>query len=125
MLGKGGSAFLDFYLQNSLWINGLIFLYILLLIVSRRVYRQTLDYLCAWAEESLAGKGSQDIYHLAATLRSMHIPWESAKKIAMFPLIAQPSGLWIYPRTNARLENWISAEVLAEALINKGKKGTP
>lgn len=124
MLGKGGSAFLDFYLQNSLWINGLIFLYILLLIVSRKTYRQTLDYLCLWAEESLAGKGPQDKYRLAATLRSMHIPWEAAGKIAVFPFIAHPSGLWIYPRTITTLENWISAEVLAEALINKSKKNS-
>lgn len=122
MLGPAGSRLLDFYLQNSLWINGLIFAYIILLIISRRVYRQTLVFLCAWAEEKIASRSKLDRNQVATALRRMNLPWEEAQKTSIFPLIARPSGLVVYLRTKLLLENWITAEVLAEALIDKQKK---
>jgi len=122
MLGKGGSAFLDFYLQNSLWINGLIFLYAIILIISRMVYRHTLEYICAWADQKLTGGGTLEQKQLIAAIKRMQIPWEQATRTSVFPFIAHPSGLVISLRNQNTIEKWITAEVLAEAMLNKRKK---
>ena len=37
-LGTAGTGFLDFYLQNSLWVNTLLFTYAVLIIFARRNY---------------------------------------------------------------------------------------
>src|SRR4030042_4024219 len=104
MLGKGGSAFLDFYLQNSLWINGLIFLYAIILIISRMVYRQTLEYICAWADEKLTGGGTLEQKQLIAAIKRMQIPWDKATRTSVFPFIAHPSGLGISLRNQKTIE---------------------
>jgi hypothetical protein len=122
MLGKGGIAFLDFYLQNSLWINGLIFLYAFLLVISRMVYRRTLEFFCTWVDERLSGGGTLERKQLIAAIKRMQIPWEQAKGASVFPFIARPSGLGIYLRNETTIEKWITAEVLAEAMLEKRKK---
>jgi hypothetical protein len=46
-LGTVGTHLLDFYVQNSLWINALLFVYAILVIFARRNYGQVARHILA------------------------------------------------------------------------------
>ncbi len=47
VLGTTGSQVLDFYIQNNLWINALLFAYAILVVFARRNYGQVARHILA------------------------------------------------------------------------------
>jgi hypothetical protein len=117
MLGTGGSAVLDFYLAHSIWINGLILLYALLVVLARRSFDLSSQSLI----HSLRSKyGSQFERRGAGAvlkmLEKMSIPWDQALGNSPFPFLTPPGSIWIYPKSPVTLQKFLTLEQLAEHL---------
>src|SRR6266498_2076202 len=90
-LGTAGSGILDFYLQNSLWINIVLFTYALLVVFAQRNYFQVAQCILADFMQShgdqLAKKSPKQIRTL---LLKWKIPWENGMRSGWFPFISSP-----------------------------------
>ena len=75
-LGTTGTRLLDFYIQNSLWINVLLFTYAILVVFARRNYGQVAQHILAdflqKHGDKLARKSPKEI---RALLLKWKIPW--------------------------------------------------
>jgi hypothetical protein len=116
-LGTGGAAVLDFYVANSLWINGLIFVYAFLVVLARRTFDLSRKSLIA----SLQGQyGTQfeekKAKSVLTMLRKTSIPWDEALGSSSFPFVTPPGSIRIYPRNLATLQRFLPLEALAELL---------
>ena len=92
-LGTGGSSVLDFYLQYSLWINALLFLYAIFIILARRNYAQAIKFILAdfirEHGDKLSRKSPKEV---RALLLKWQIPWENGMRASWFPFICTPRG---------------------------------
>ena len=116
-LGNWGGRILDFYLEYSLWINGLILLYFLIIVIGRWNYRLVLfslsSYLFSNYESQLTGKNQNQI---SSVLRKIDIPWEQGIKASIFPLLTPPGGFRPYLKNEKSLQMLYSNETIADAL---------
>ena len=117
-LGTSGAAVLDFYIANSIWINGLILLYALLVVFARRSFdlcRQLLlSSLQSRYGHQFEQKGSGFVLK---TLKKTSIPWEQALGHGSFPFMTPPGSIWIYPKNLTTLQKLLPLEKLAELLM--------
>ncbi len=118
MLGTSGDVVLDFYIANSIWINGIIFLYAFLVVLAR----QTFDQICRSLISALqSGYGQQfeqkKLGSVLNALKKNNIPWDKALGHSSFPLMTPPGSIWIYPKNLATLQKLLPPEKLAELLI--------
>jgi hypothetical protein len=124
-LGEWGQALLNFYQQNSFWINAIILLYFLIVIFSQNNYKQTLTSLILAIEDKYPGqfekKTSKEI---ARILSKKEIPWQAVLKTSKWPLIATPRQLYPRPRNESSLKKLITLEILANSLFNIHKIGS-
>jgi hypothetical protein len=124
-LGEWGQALLNFYQQNSVWINAIILLYFFIVIFSQQNFKQTLVGLIAAIENKYPGqfdkKTSKEISRM---LGKKEIPWEVVLNISRWPLIATPRQFYPRIRNESTLRTLISIDVLAEAIFNKHKTGS-
>lgn len=95
MLGPWGQKLLDFYIANSLWINGLILLYFLLLFLSRWSYRRSLIAILAGIKALyLQEQQKYSVRELKARLNAADITlWQDGLRATPWPLIAGPHDL--------------------------------
>jgi len=123
LLGDWGSSLLDTYLKYSLYINSAILFYVLLIILSRRSYRQILESLKSNLRNRYQAQiRNKDYRSIAATLDRNGIPWEQALSASKFPFIAHPRGLTIHTRSARNLEKMISVNSLASSLAEHSKE---
>lgn len=88
-LGKLGTAFLDFYLNNALWINGLVLLYAVVLVLANHGRKKIEDgvkqYFIDHYGQDLENKGSS---WFAKTLERNPLDWENLSKLTWLPIIS-------------------------------------
>jgi len=123
-LGGAGSALLDLYLKNSLVINGLVFLYVVIVIISRRTYHVTLACLLDLFWESKNGgvgdhSTGMERSKMYGLVKKWNIPWNQAIKAGMFPFIVSPKGILIQLKTPEVLQRMFTIEVITEALLKR------
>ena len=117
-IGEWGSALLDFYIENSLWINGILLLYVLLIVLSRRNYRIVLYSLCVSLNTKYQSQvKGKDRNQLVRILSNIEIPWDDALKSSSFPMITSPRGLLPKYKNIKTLQRLYSNETLVETLI--------
>lgn len=119
-LGSAGSAALDYYRQNALWINSLILLYALLVVFARRNYRVILETLISdfyqKYGEKLAKKSRGEIRGL---LEKSNIPWEDGIKTGWFPFVAASQGFIIHPKSLKTLQRLFPLDTLVDAVVKQ------
>lgn len=119
-LGTSGSVVLDFYVQYSLWINGLLFLYVLLVILARRNYGQVVKYILSdfiqQHGDKLSRKSPKEI---RALLLKWKIPWENGMQAGWFPFISTPRGILLYLKSGRTFKKIFPVEVLVEAVLQQ------
>lgn len=124
-LGEWGQAILNFYQQNSVWINAIIMLYFLVVILSQNNYKQTLANLILAIENNYPGqfekKTSKEI---ARMLNKKEIPWQVVLNTSKWPFIATPRQFYPQARNESSLKKLIPIEILAEAIFNRRKTGS-
>ena len=98
LLGSAGSALLDLYIANSVWINLLIFLYVLLVLLGKGTYtsmkQEILRQLAAGYPEGLDQKSSawfekallSKPLDLAKVSQGAKLPWVTPPKKYYFRL---------------------------------------
>lgn len=119
-LGTAGSGVLDFYLQNSLWINLVLFIYAMLVVFARRNYFQVEDrLLTAFIQEhgdKLARKSRDEI---RALLMKWNIPWGSGMQAGWFPFISTPQGFLLRMKCEETFQKIFPIDVLVETLVKQ------
>lgn len=111
---------LDFYLQNSLWINLVLFIYAMLVVFARRNYFQVEDrLLTAFIQEhgdKLARKSRDEI---RALLMKWNIPWGSGMQAGWFPFISTPQGFLLRMKCEETFQKIFPIDVLVETLVKQ------
>lgn len=116
-LGTSGTALLDFYITNSIWINGFILLYALLVVLSRRSFDLSMQLLLS----SLQSQYSQQFQKkgpgsVLKTLQKTSIPWEEALGRTSIPFMTPPGSIRIYLKNLETFQKFVPLEKLAELL---------
>ncbi|MEI7990179.1 MAG: hypothetical protein WCI88_14180 [Chloroflexota bacterium] len=117
-LGPGGTALLDLYLKYSLYINGIILLYVLLLVISRRNYLTISNLLIQDLNNKIPFNKDEQI-QIRTMLGKIQIPWDDYIKATLFPFITPPKGWIFHLKTVQSLQRLYPPERLAEALIKE------
>ena len=128
-LGNLGSTILDFYNTNSLWINGAILLYALLIILGRSTYSSLLREMTAELLRNNPGSfKNKSVQSLQNLLSRMELPWKDVISRIQFPFIVPPGKLRLYRKNVEKAEALIPPEILAslihEQIRNEKQKQT-
>lgn len=120
ILGTTGSHLLDFYIQNNLWINALLFAYAILVLIARRNYGTVAQFILADFIQKhgtrLAKKSPNEI---RALLLKWKIPWENGMQAGRFPFIASPQGILLRLKNNKTFEKIFPIDVLVETVVQQ------
>jgi hypothetical protein len=122
MLGAWGTALLDFYDTNSLYINLVVVLYGGLVVLSwmnlKGIRRRLVDDIAAQLERLPELKvGAQP----KSLLRKVVIPWEAAIEGRRFPLVAQQTSFLPRRTTLENVQRLLPAEELAADALKMTK----
>jgi len=119
-LGTTGSHLLDFYTQNNLWINALLFAYVVLVLIARRNYGQVAQSILAEFlkkhGDKLARKSPNEI---RALLLKWKIPWENGRKAGWFPFISSPQGILLRFKSDRTFQKIFPIDVLVETVVQQ------
>ena len=116
-LGTAGAAVLDFYVANSLWINGLILLYALLVVFARRTFDLCQQGLVSSLQDQYGMQfQKQKSAPLLRILKTASIPWEHALGRSSFPFMTPPGSIRVYPKNLETFQRFLPLEKLAELL---------
>ncbi len=94
-LGEIGSAILDFYIQNALWINGILMLYVLILVLAKRGYSKIIqaikrEFIDQYGEE-VSGKNEKNF---TKAMERLQLNWEIIAKQTWMPIISINNSLF-------------------------------
>ena len=119
-LGTAGTHLLDFYIQNSLWINALLFAYTILVVIARRNYGLVAQYILAEFfqkhGDKLAKKSPNEI---RALLLKWKIPWENGMQAGWFPFISSPQSILLRLKSDRMFQKILSIDVLVETVVQQ------
>ncbi|HLO16023.1 MAG TPA: hypothetical protein VK206_14415 [Anaerolineales bacterium] len=116
-LGPLGVAVLDFYIANSIWINGLILLYALLVVLARHTFERSCQSLIRVLQSQYGQQFEQGKQKsILKTLKKISIPWDQAVGSSSFPFMASPGSIRIYPKNASTFQRLLPLEKLAELL---------
>ena len=119
-LGTTGSRLLDFYVQNNIWINALLFAYVILVVIARRNYGQVAE--CILSEfrkkhgDKLARKSPNEI---RALLLKWKIPWANGRQAGWFPFISSPQGILLRLKSDRTFQKIFPIDVLVETVVQQ------
>jgi hypothetical protein len=117
MLGTWGAALLDFYIANSLWINGLALAYALLVVFARRNYDLSLNSLLSSLKNKygnqLQKKGAGTVLEM---VKKADLPWDDALGRSKIPFLTPPRSIRLYRKNRETLQKLVTPEKLAELL---------
>jgi hypothetical protein len=123
MLGTFFSKILDLYIANSLWINGIILAYALLVVISRFNYARTskaiLDNLKEKYSTQIEKKNASSLIHV---LNKAEIPWAESIKKSKIPLLTPPGSIRIYWKTVNNMQKFLPIEKIVELLKAKDEE---
>ena len=115
ILGNWGNVLLDFYIANSLWINGIILLYALLVVLAHRNYKQITSSVVLFLNEKYGsqlqkkGKGS-----LVQMVKKARIPWNVILKKSWIPFITPPGSIRLYLSNEKTIDKLLPLEKIAD-----------
>jgi hypothetical protein len=112
-LGGLGSAILDFYINNALWINSILLLYALVVVYAKRGYTEVKaaiknDLLNQFGDQVF----SKNEKNFIKALDRYHINWESIAKQTAIPIISVEKSLVFWIKTPASLKKYFVPEML-------------
>jgi len=117
ILGGYGEVLLDFYLEHNLIINGIIFLYAIIVSFSYKSYRHALSQLVAFLQENhMQRLKNKTVKELVYLLEKLDLPWDDAINAYWFPLIAKPRKFFPRRKKLEAVKELISLTVLADEL---------
>ncbi len=89
-IGNWGMKVGEFYYDNSLWINGIILFYAVVIFIAWKNYRTVSDFLIQNISEQLEPKAKTwSKSEVTRNMRSIEIPWIEARKRLLIPILAK------------------------------------
>jgi len=118
LLGDFGTSILNFYEANSLWINGIILLYGIVIVLSWSNYKSIRRSLVFSTVEQLRQKSEAELREAPARLLgSVVIPWDETMKRTWFPLVADQTAFLPRRLNLERLQKILSPEDLVKDAV--------
>ncbi|NJC96561.1 MAG: hypothetical protein C3F07_11870 [Anaerolineales bacterium] len=119
-LGTVGSSLLDFYIQNNLWINAILFTYAILVVFARRNYFQIArlilaDFIHEYGDK-LTEKSPKQVRTL---LVKWKIPWENGMQAGWFPFISSPQSILLRLKSDRTFQKIFSIDALVEIAVQQ------
>ena len=97
-MGQFGTALLNLYEANSLWINSLVVLYGAWIVLSwinlKNIRGRLIQELAGQLRSQGAAGEAAEFSGSRKSLRGLDIPWEGVVREARFPFIAHQAALW-------------------------------
>lgn len=89
-IGDLGLKLIDLYYQNSMWINGVVLVYALVIFIAWKNYRNVYDFIIQDLSEKIAPKAKTwSKNEVTRNLKSIEIPWIEARKKIKIPFLAK------------------------------------
>ncbi len=114
-LGKLGTAILDFYINNALWINGLILVYAVVLVLANQGRKKIEDgvkqYFLDKFGEDLSNKGTS---WFAKTLERTPMDWNDLAKLTWLPIISAKKSFGFKVKSPKSLSEIFTPEYISE-----------
>jgi hypothetical protein len=115
LIGSFGRALMDFYIQNSLWINALILGYALLVVFAHRNYYIVLEKIFTQLRSSNEKFQREGLVKLT-TNDYKKIDWQEIHRSVKFPLISEPKSWGIHLTGESFFQKQFTLEKLNEFL---------
>jgi len=119
-LGEIGSVILDFYIQNALWINGILLLYAIILMFARRGYSEIKKTIIREFTnhygESIYGKSEKNF---RKSMEQLQLNWESIAKQTRMPIISIDKSLFFKIKSPAMLRKHFTPEKVYSFIKNE------
>ncbi len=110
-LGEFGSALLDFYIGNNLWINAILLLYALFLVLAKNTHKKmkqsVKDHFFKMYGEDVSDKSTS---WFKKTLERNPPDWEKIQKNAWWPLISIEKSLWFQVKSSKTIQEIFTPE---------------
>ena len=114
-LGKLGTALLDFYIQNALWINGLILIYVIILVLANQARKKIEDGVKQFFQnefgQDLTDKGAS---WFAKNLERKPLDWEQLSKLTWMPIISAKKSFGFKAKSSKSLSEIFTPEYISE-----------
>lgn len=120
-LGSLGSAILDFYIDNALWINVILLLYALSLVWAKRGYTKIKEAikteLIKEYGEAISAKSERNF---KKAIERFNFDWESIAQETWMPFVSTENALFFRIKSPNSLKKHFTAEKI-RALFNTEK----
>jgi len=118
LIGSVGREIMDFYLQNSLWINLIILMYAGLAALARMNYQKAVYIIISELAVDLSKKNQS-----VKSRELERINWEMVRKKINFPLISNPKAMYFVILTKKYLQKEFTLEIINQFLkSNKDRR---
>ena len=121
-LGEIGSAILDFYIQNALWINGILLIYGLSLVFAKRGYTKIKEEIIREVTnhfgEAVYGKNEKNF---KKAMDRIQLNWESIANQTRMPVISVNNSYFFRKKTHTFLREHFTPEKVY-SLIKSDRK---
>jgi hypothetical protein len=122
-IGNWGVKIGEFYYEYSLWINGAILLYALIIFIAWKNYRVVSDFLVNNISEQLEPKAKTwSKSEVTRNLKSIEIPWLEARKRLTIPLLAKTDYFIPTIASVETIQKLFPQDVLIKVLQETNKK---
>ena len=119
-LGTGGSSLLDFYLEHSLWINVILFAYVILVLFARRNYGTVVQFILAdFIQQHGSRLAKKSPKEIRALLLKWNIPWENGMHAGWFPFISSPQGILLRLKSHKTFQKIFPIDALVEIVVKQ------
>lgn len=122
-IGEWGIKVSDWYYANSLWINGVLLFYALMIYIAWKNYQTVTDFLLKTIIDEISpNMKTWSKSEISKNLKRIEIPWEDARRKAIIPLFAK-SGSYL-PRLISidQIKNAYSSDFFIESLKKMNNK---
>lgn len=120
-IGDLGGKILDFYLEYSLIINGIILLYFLFIILGRRNYNFVLNKVIEFLGVEHKSLFTKNRNYVINNLKGIEIPWLDIINSVSFPFLTPPGSFRLYIKNPENIKELYSDEVLANIILDAGE----
>lgn len=121
-LGEIGSVILDFYIQNSLWINSILLIYVLILIFSKRAYseiKQAIfrELINQYGEE-ITNKNER---YFKKVIENSQLNWDSISRVTWIPFFSVENSLVFKIKSVNALKTHFTPNIIHSIISNEKK----
>ncbi len=116
-LGDFGSALLDFYITNRIWINAALLFYAGFLALAKFGHTQIIKaiksyFIKTYGEEAL----NKNLNWLRKTMEQSQPDWQNISKETWIPLLSEKKSFWFYLKSKENLESRFTPEKIIRIL---------